>query len=67
MEIPRQERRSDNYAIITARSWTFLLRVTSGRQPLCRRRAGWDLRSGYRLEKKAVIGLVGGKLATKLR
>ena len=46
--------------------WAFPLMVPSECLPLPRQRAGEDLSFDDRLERKAVIGLSGGKLAIEL-
>ena len=47
-------------------SWTFLLRGPSECLPLCRQRTGEDLIPDDRLERRAAVGLAGGKLFIKL-
>ena len=66
-EISFGEGRSGDFEIKSAQGWAFLCRVASARRPPDRRRAREDLRPGDGLKKKAFIGLVAGKLATKHR
>ena len=56
----------DVFAIKDSANWAIVAPVPSGRLPSAWRRAGEDLTEDERLERKAAVGLAGGKLSTKL-